>query len=255
MTTVCVIQARINSTRLPRKILADICGKTMLERVKERVKQCTGISDVFVSFSGNSFEHRLVGEQILMSGFDESDVLTRIYHYATHPRHGTPDAILRVTADCPLFDPDWADNLIRLATSADLHYAYIEVDVPQIEGQSFRFPEGLDCEFISMEALEAAFKEATELADREHVTPWISRNWERFQKGSITPSLDYSGLKWSVDTQADLDFVRAVYKELSGIDFRMNDVIDLLTSNPELLVINGQTWRPEWMTGKATRDH
>ena len=242
MRTIAIIQARINSTRLPRKILADICGKTMLERVKERVRQCTSISNVCVAFAGS---YRWI---------DESDVLTRIYHYVSHPKHGRPDSILRVTSDCPLFDPDWADNLIRLAMSADLHYAYLEVDVPQIEGQSFRFPEGLDCEFISMEALEAAFKEATDPYDREHVTPWIARNWQRFQKGSITPSIDYAGMKWSVDTQADLDFVLAVYEELAGIDFRMNDVIELLTRKPKLLEINGQTWRPRWITGRAIQD-
>ena len=96
-----------------------------------------------------------------------------------------------------------------------------------------------------MSTLTAAHGAATTANDREHVTPWIYRQVaRRFKAAANWPDTDFLGLKWSVDTAEDLEFVRAVYGELGADVFEWCDVIELLTRKPELLEINGQTWRP-----------
>ena len=255
ISCVAVIQARLGSTRLKNKVLADICGKPMLVRVIERVKMCKEINEVVVAFpdcDAGALSDLVIdaGASACAGHLDPQDVLGRIYFAADLFK---ADVIVRVTADCPLFDPGEVTTLLWTFKGHKTHIGFMNVDVPHRQDPSewsIRdkrkncFPEGLDCEVITMRTLGLAQTSAVVHWDREHVTPWIYRQPNRFKSICAWPDKeDYAGLKWSVDTAADLEFARAVYSDL-GDSFVWRDVIALLNRKPELLEINGQTWRP-----------
>lgn len=230
MKVVALIQARHNSARFPNKIMADICGRSMLQRVLARVQRCTGI-DVIKVCTPETYSHL---------GIREEDVLGR---FAQAAISNGANAILRITADCPLIDPELIDAMLDQAIASEPDYCAIDVWEPGIEANSYKFPEGLDAEFITASALSTANMCADQPYDREHVTPYIKQRPETFQLSWVTPSADYCGMKWSVDTPDDLEFVRAVYQRLRE-QFTWDDVVELLRVEPQLLDLNGQSWRP-----------
>ena len=242
---VSVIQARLGSTRLKNKVLADICGKPMLTRVIERIKQCKEINEVVVAFpdcdaSELSDIAIAAGASACAGHLDPQDVLGRLYFTADLFK---ADVVVRVTADCPLFDPGEITTLLWTFKGHKTHIGFMNVDVPHAQDKRRpRFPEGLDAEVIRMTTLALAQSTAVTHEDREHVTQWIYRQPNRFKAICAYPDADYSGLKWSVDTSEDLEFARAVYSAL-GNDFSWHDVVSLVTRKPALLEINGQTWR------------
>lgn len=247
MNTIAIIQARLGSTRLPRKVLADIAGKPMLVRIIERVKMCKEINEVVVAFPDCDASELSdiaidAGASACAGHLDPQDVLGRVYFAAELFK---ADIIVRVTADCPLFDPGEVTTLLWNFKGHKSHIGFMNVDVPHAQDKRRnRFPEGLDCEVITMRTLALAQTSAVLHSDREHVTPWIYRQTpKRFKAVCAYPQEDHAGLKWSVDTAQDLEFARSIYSEL-GQDFSWHEVVSLVTRKPELLEVNGQTWRP-----------
>ena len=247
ISCIAVIQARLGSQRLKNKVLAEICGKPMLTRVIERVKMCKEINEVVVAFpdcDAGALSDLVIdaGASACAGHLDPADVLGRIYFAADLFK---ADLIVRITADCPLLDPGELTTLLWSMKGSKAHIGFLNVDVPHAHDKRRpRFPEGLDAEVIRMTTLALAQSTAVTHEDREHVTPWIYRQPLRFKAICAYPEEDYSGLKWSVDTAADLDFVRAVYSELDP-DFTWRDVIRLIEKKPELIELNDQTWRPK----------
>lgn len=224
-----IIQARMGSTRLPGKSLADVCGKPMLERVVERVRTSSLIDDVVIATTTEKRDDVLVefAERLRLKSFrgSEDDVLDRFYQTA---RHYAIRTIVRVTPDCPLLDPRVMDRVIELYCSGD--YDYVS------NTQRRRFPDGLDVEVFSFDALALVWKEAERPSDREHVTSYIRNNAARFRIASTEAPVDLSGFKWSVDGAEDLAFVRVVYERLGQDNalFYLEDVLKLLREVPEL---------------------
>lgn len=156
-----------------------------------------------------------------------SDLLDRYYHAAL-PRR--PDAVMRLTGDCPLLDPAVIRRVADLyATDA---YDYVSNFFPPT------FPDGLDAEIFSFAGLERAYREAELPSEREHIAPYFEKRPTEFRLGNISHAQDLSTLRWTVDEERDLAFVRAVYASLGERPFGMREVLDLLKEQPALREIN-----------------
>jgi spore coat polysaccharide biosynthesis protein SpsF len=231
---VALIQARVGSTRLPCKVLKDICGQTMLARVVRRTQRATSLNQVIVVTTTQPADAAIVDEceRLGVASYrgSELDVLDRYYQAATHFEAG---AVVRVTSDCPLIDPEIIDRVVAAFLAAMPDYASTVIHRS--------YPQGLDTEVMSIEALRRAWKCARQTYERVHVTPYFYQNPELFRLHSIVARGDYSNNRWTVDTPADLDFVRAVYQRLGPCDtFSWRSVLDLLSAEPALATINSE---------------
>ncbi len=232
MKVIAVIQARWGSTRLPGKVLKDIEGKTMLARVVERVQKAKRIDELTVATSMNGKDDGIVEEcRRLGAGVfrgSETDVLDRFYQ-AVQSR--SEDAVVRITADCPLIDPEVINQVIG---------AFLKEKPDYASNTLVRtFPRGLDTEVVATQALTRAWREASFPYHRAHVTPYFYENPHLFRLLSVTAEGNHSHYRWTVDTQADLDFVRAVYVRLKkNENFGWQEVLQLLAAEPLLTAIN-----------------
>ena len=234
--TVAIIQARTSSTRLPGKVLKPVCNQSVLAHVINRARAIGGLSEVAVATSTRAEDRVIVALADSMGApcftGSEQDVLDR-YYEAAQRFHA--DAVVRITADCPLLDPGVSWSAIERFHAGDADYA------SNMHPQTF--PDGLDTEVMSMEALQRAWREATLESDREHVTPYFYNNPGSFRLANVEGSIDHSGKRWTIDYPEDLDFVRAVYERLYRPDcppFGMSEVLGLLQREPELALINAR---------------
>jgi spore coat polysaccharide biosynthesis protein SpsF len=228
-----IVQARMGSTRLPNKTIADIVGKPMLAHVVERLKGSNLLEGIIIATtaddSGNTIVEIAKKLGVYVSKGSEHDVLDRYYQaFKKYPA----DVVVRVSSDCPLIDPIIIDKVVN---------RYFEGDYDYVTNTLVRtYPDGLDVEVFSFIALEKAWKEAALFSEREHVTPYIWKNAEKFRLANVENEVNLAHLRWTVDQKEDLKFVREVYKYLykEGGIFHMNDVLELLSKYPHLKQIN-----------------
>jgi len=237
-----IVQARMGSSRLPGKTLADIGGRPMLGRLVDRARLIPGVEQVVIATTGGPADAAILSfaeaERLPATAGSEQDVLDRIYRAAS--RFGV-SVIVRVTPDCPMLDPEVSGRVLAEFRRLDGRVDYVSNVHPPT------FPDGLDTEVFSREALEIAWREARLASDREHVTPYIWRQPDRFRLANLATASDLSALRWTVDTAADLEFARAVYAALKGTGgvFGMDQVLQLLESRPELSLLNAGQRRNE----------
>jgi spore coat polysaccharide biosynthesis protein SpsF len=229
---VAIVQARMGSTRLPGKVLKEIDGETMLARVVSRLRRATLLDEIVVATTDGAADDAIVAEcrrrSIAVFRGDERDVLDRYFRAAQLTK---ADVVVRITADCPLIDPEVVDKTIQAFLDGQPDYASNTI--------VRTYPRGLDTEVMSIRALERAWSLAHQPHEREHVTPYIYEHPAEFKIVPVTAEGDYSHHRWTVDTTDDLEFVRAIYHHLqSNVEFRGPDVLALLESEPELLEIN-----------------
>jgi len=230
---VAIIQARMGSTRLSGKVMMDIVRKPMLWHVINRVKHAKRLDDIVIATTTLNEDKQileLASEMGVRSyAGSEDDVLDRYYQAAIIYK---VDVIVRITADCPLIDPTVIDRAIEFYLNHDFDYVGT--------GIKPTYPDGLDTEVFSFSALERAWKEATLASEREHVTPYIRKNPQIFNIKSLENDEDLSYMRWTVDEERDLKFVREIYKRLykEGKIFYMEDILNLLKKHPELMDIN-----------------
>ncbi len=205
----CIIQARLDSTRLPRKILADIGGWPMLRHVWHRMDM-VGIDLVVASPIEDQVEicKAWGGFKVVAPECDSTDVLQR---YLLTAKIMSFDAIMRVTGDSPLIDPAICSQVMHLFLDGE--YDYVANDLRPT------YPKGMGCEVFTREALERACQNVklSNPKDREHVTPWIIRGarGDYFDSRNIRcPIVGVENLNFSVDTQEDLDRARAIDAKL-----------------------------------------
>jgi spore coat polysaccharide biosynthesis protein SpsF len=229
--TVAIIQARMGSTRLPNKVLADLGGRPMLAQVIARVQRAQTIDEVVVATSiapqDDAIEIFCASQGISCFRGSEDDVLDRYYQAA---RAFMADVVVRITADCPLHDPRVIDTIVSHFDPARADYVSNTV--------KRTYPDGLDTEVFSLAALERAWQEATWTSEREHVTPYIWKHPELFRLDQVTQPADLSALRWTVDEPRDLALVREVYRRLDGRDFTMSDVAALVNDDDVLRMVN-----------------
>jgi spore coat polysaccharide biosynthesis protein SpsF len=242
---VAIIQARLGSTRLPGKVLMDVVGETVLERVVRRVERFTLVDDIIVATSTLHPDDAIVKEcaRIGVPIFrgSESDVLARFVGAAAET---DADVCVRLTADCPLLDPGVSDKIISVFMEADGAADYASNKIPQ------SFPRGLDTEVFSRDALERAAREARERYERVHVTPYLYRHPEIFSLISVTSEVDRADWRWTIDTPEDLEFVREIYSRLEGReDFSWEEVVALIEDETSLMWINAGVRQKELHDG------
>jgi spore coat polysaccharide biosynthesis protein SpsF (cytidylyltransferase family) len=237
-----VVQARMGSRRLPGKTLADIGGRPMLGRLVDRVRLIPGVERVVIATTDQPADKAILGfaeaEGLPASAGSEQDVLDRVYRAAT--RFGV-SVIVRVTPDCPMLDPEVSGRVLAEFDRREGTVDYVSNVHPPT------FPDGLDTEVFSIQALETAWRETRLPSDREHVTPFMWRQPERFRIANVASARDLSAQRWTVDTAGDLEFARAVYAALdrAGRVFGMDDVLGLLESRPDLRALNAGQRRNE----------
>lgn len=236
-----IVQARMASSRLPGKVLEDILGIPMLARVVDRAGRAMTLSQVIVATTTDPGDQAVV-ELCQARGYPffrghPTDVLDRYYHAASEFK---AEVIVRLTADCPLIDPDVIDDTVE---------AFLEAD-PPVDFATNRyiddrtFPVGLDAEVCTASALQQAWQHADQPHQREHVMPYLYEVEGRFRTLHVRTSPSYGSLRWTVDTPEDLEFVRGVYAALSGRDdFSWHDVLRTLEEHPELARINAAVER------------
>lgn len=231
---VAIIQARMGSTRLPGKSLADICGQPLLGRIIDRVAASRLVDVVMVATTKEAADDQLV-DFVQQKGVpfyrgSVQDVLDRYYQAASLSSAGI---IIRITADDPFKDPDVIDLVVgELLADPALDYASNTIEPT--------FPEGLDVEAFRQSALACAWREAKAPSEREHVTPYIWKHPETFRIRNVRRAGEnLSGLRWTLDYDEDLQFAREIYACLDHCRlFKMNDIIQLLQSEPRLGAIN-----------------
>lgn len=239
---VCITQARMGSTRLPGKVMLPVAGKPLLQHHLERLRRVRLADEVVVATTDGA-EDTVIADLARSLGFpvfrgSETDVLDRFYQAAL--AHGA-EAVVRVTGDCPLIDPGLIDALLRLFLAADPPLDHAAIDISH-------YPRGLDAEAVSMTALAAAWREATEPFEREHVTPFIYRHPHRFRlgglgrdHGDVGDGVDpVAGHRWCVDTAKDFRLVRLLLEELlpTRPDFTWLDCLEVLRRHPDWIAIN-----------------
>lgn len=230
---VAIIQARMGSSRLPGKVMKDLGGMPMLARVVRRASRATTLDRIVVATSSSPSDNKIVAlcdiEGWPSFRGSEEDVLDRYYRAAVDSK---AEAVVRITADCPLIDPDLIDEVVTcfLERQPDNDYAANIL--------TRTYPVGLDVETMSFEALEKAWHDDQNPSWREHVTQYIVRNPETFKLGNVAFETDYSYMRWTVDTAEDLEFVRRVYQHFDDDAFSWRDVLDLLKDHADWLDIN-----------------
>lgn len=230
-----IIQARMGSTRLPGKVLEDIEGKPMLWHVIERVRTSKTIDDIVVATTINPEDDQIErfcrNNNIQFYRGSESNVLDRYYQAA---KQVAPDCVVRITSDCPLIDPEVINKVV---------FTYLN-NKGSLDGATNiierTYPRGLDAELFTFEALKKVWLEAIEDYHKEHVTVYFYEKSDKFRMASVKNDNDLSNLRWTVDEDKDLKFVREVYRWLYKRKkiFLMDDILNLLNKRPELLEIN-----------------
>lgn len=231
---VCIVQARMGSTRLPGKVMADLGGQPMLARVLRRVGRATTLDAVWLATTEQVIDDP-VAELASIMGVpvfrgDEADVLDRYYHTAKQAR---ADVVVRVTADCPLIDPGLIDELVWAFQAAEPPVDFAANCLAQ------SYPLGLAVEVVRFPVLAMAWQEADKDYLREHVMPFVYLLADRFRLLSLSHDHNLSKLRWTVDTAEDLALVRAVYERLGNDDrFSWLDALRVVTAEPALTEIN-----------------
>lgn len=240
MRTVAIIQARMGSTRLPNKIMADLVGQSALSWVVRAARVIPGVVAVAVATSTAEADDTVAAwcdeQKVACHRGPEQDVLAR-FLLAAEAEHA--DIILRLTGDCPFLDPAVCGQVLALLRRTGADYATNQ-DPPT-------WPDGLDCEAMTFSALATAAREAVRPSEREHVTPFLRNQRHRFQVRSLScPLPGLTGQRWTLDDQRDLDFLRAVAARLpAGRPPSHLEVLHLLEQHPELSAINAGTGRDE----------
>ena len=226
----------MNSSRLSGKVLLDILGKPMLWHIYNRLIKCNLLDTVVISTGDSSRNKQIVdfakNNDIPIYVGSEDDLLGRLYGTAVHFE---ASAIVRITADCPLVDPDLVDELVR-------KYIDNENDLDIVTNCIERtYPHGLDVEVFSIGLLEKIHKEFTNDL-REWFSLYIQKNPSKFKLLNKKYSTNLSNYRWTVDYSEDYEFIKKIYENLyvENQSFSIKQILSLLQTHPQLLEINSK---------------
>jgi spore coat polysaccharide biosynthesis protein SpsF len=238
MKTVAIIQARMSSTRLPGKVLKPAGGRTMLERMVERVRQAKAVDQVVVATTTDPSDEALVRacRRYNVKVFRGSlpDVLDRYYQAA---KLHQAEIIVRLTGDCPLIDPHLIDDVVNALIIKQVDFACNRLPPPFTR----TYPIGLDVEACTFSALENAWRNADQKHEREHVLPYLYAKPGRFKVLQLNAPEDLGHLRLTLDTPEDLVLLRRIYRHFKGRNnFSWLEVVDLWREKPEMFAINAR---------------
>lgn len=245
MKVAAIIQARMGSTRLPGKVLRLLGNTTVLGHVVRRVQRASNVDAVVVATTNSNRDDAIIEEaRRLGAGVyrgSEDDVLSRYRHAA---QQVAADVVVRVTADCPLLDPEVLQGMVARFLEQRRRGARVDYLSNTLERT---FPRGLDVEVFTYEALARADAEARDAAEREHVTPYLYRHPELFRIEQYRGGLDRSDLRLTLDTPEDWALLEAVFSRLGTPDgmFSTGDVLELIGREPRLRALNAHVAQKE----------
>lgn len=248
----CIIQARVSSSRLYGKVLKTIRDKTIIEHIFFRLKNAQKIDKIVLATSSteadDAIEILCKEKNISVFRGSENDVLDRFYQTAKFSGVKEGDFIVRITGDCPLIDPQIVDEVIELFEKEDADYG-ANINPPT-------FPDGLDIEVMKFSVLEKAWNEAKLQSEREHVTLYIRNHPEIFKISNFVNDKDYSQLRWTLDEAEDFEVIKTIYENLFSEDkvFLMNDIIEFLSKNSQIIEINQRFMRNEGLVKSLQND-
>lgn len=235
MKTVIIVQARMTSTRLPGKVLKKVLGKPLLSFQIERMRRVKLADELVIATTTNESDQPLIDlcASLNVPCFrgSEEDVLARYFGAATAYK---ADAVVRITSDCPVIDPVVIDKVIHFYNDHRPLYDYVSNTLDR------SYPRGMDTEVFSADVLSEVFFEAAKPFDREHVTPYIYMNPERYKMANVTYKSDESRHRWTVDTVEDYELIKGIIENLypQNPNFTLEDTLKLIEDNPKWFFIN-----------------
>jgi spore coat polysaccharide biosynthesis protein SpsF len=235
---IAVVQTRMGSTRLPGKVMKEICGKPMLQLMLERLSKSKLIDEIVVATTTNPNDN-VISDFAKKNGYNvfrgsEFDCLDR--HYKTAIEFNA-SYIAKITPDCPLIDPEVIDIVLDYFLKHLKQFDYVSNAHPP------SWPDGLDFEVFHFSTLEKAHKEATTKEHREHTTTYIWSNPDKFLLGNVLMSNGknfFKNQRWTVDFPEDFEFVKKIYENLYKKDriFFTNEILSFLEKRPDISKIN-----------------
>lgn len=245
-----IIQARCGSSRLPGKVMKDLCGEPMLLRMIERVQRSNAIDEVMVATTIEREDLPVVAlcaeHNIRVFSGSENDVLDRFYQAA---RLLDPEFVVRLTGDCPCVDPLVLDQAIAAMDESSDYLAM----------SSKTFPDGMGVEIVRFSALEKSWREANLKSEREHVTQYIIKHKDLFACQDFVSPLGFHGdERWTVDEPEDFELITKIFenffKDGVVVPFEYGDILRFLDANPELRKINSCYSRDEGLAKSLRED-
>jgi spore coat polysaccharide biosynthesis protein SpsF len=266
MNSIAIIQARMSSSRLPGKVMLNIGDRPMLEWVVERTRRAHCLDEVVVATTIDPSDDP-VFEFCRDKGYrvgrgSVHDVLDRYYQIA---KQWQTEIVIRITADCPLIDPELIDQMMLVFTSdvgsqekRSHHFDFAANRLPPPWGRTY--PIGLDIEIFTFDALKRAHQFAISKYQREHVAPYFyegapvdqlqyhdpgslyssAKSPQGFNIALMHHTPDYGKLRWTVDTPEDIELVRKIVEYFPDDTFSWLDVLRLIQKHPELTRINNK---------------
>lgn len=256
MKTAVIIQARMGSTRLPNKVLMPVLGKPLLGWMLDRVATCTEVDEVILATTTDARDDVIaqfaqsVGCRVYRGS--EEDVLDRYYQAACLVQ---PDTVVRITADCPLLDPQILGAMTRRFAVGDLDFLSNSEPLPS------SLPDGMDISIVGFDALRKAWQYAVKPSDREHVTFYFWNNPSTFKCKRIDHELDWSKYRITIDYPEDFDLLKAIIEHFGAINplrvnhVSMEEIVTFLDANPAVFGLNekytrGLGWQPSLQRDK-----
>ena len=234
MKIIAIIQARTGSTRYPNKVLEPLGDKTVLEVCYDRVKASYYLGKnviVAIPETDTVLESFCREKKLQYGKGSEEDVLSR---YIKIGKEHNADAIVRITADCPLVDYRIIDDMLQTFMLGRYDYC-----ANNFFGEE-TYPDGLDCEVVRYKVLKKVDATVNIQKHREHVTSYIRENKDQFKCHSMQSKISYGQYRVTLDTHEDYKVIYDIYKDLSTKNkfFDMMDIVTYLEKHPFLLTIN-----------------
>lgn len=240
MKVAAIIQARRGSTRLTDKVFLELSNKPLLEHVVNRLKKADLLQEIIIATTDlpndNLIETWADSNNISVFRGSEYNVLERYYEAA---KKFQIDVIVRITADDPFKDYRLVDEAVRILIDNKLDFV--------CNNNPVSFPEGLDVEVLTFNALEISYNNVISDFDKEHVTQYIHKNKDMFKIANIQNDKDLSFYRWTLDTIEDYQFAQKIYSELykEGEVFLREEILELLEKSPLILELNNKVNRSD----------
>lgn len=224
-----VLQARMSSTRLPGKVMAQINGHPMIYWEISRISKAKLVNKIVVAISDQSSDDILadyldsIHQEYIRGSLD--NVLSR---YVKAEEIYNPSAIIRLTADCPLVMPELIDQYLEIFHKEDFEYLSNTIELS--------YPDGLDIEIIAPGIFKKLLEFSLSKEEKEHVTLGIYSRKDKFRTYNVSHKTNISQFRWTMDTSDDLAFVKSIYAHFESIEinFTFEDVLKLVKENPNL---------------------
>lgn len=240
-----IIQARMNSTRLPNKVLLKIGKIPMLLHVINQTKASKYIKNVIIATTNSPSDKKIVNfcikNEIGYFRGSSKDVLDRYYKCA---KKFSCNPVVRISSDCPFIDPCIIDKTISkfLRNSFDYIGNNLEKKDNKWQNSLCKFPQGMVVEICKFKTLEKAWKQAKKPSEREHVFPYVQFNPKIFKVSNVKNNTDLTYIRCTVDRKQDLKFVREIWKRKSQLKkiTHNKDILKIIQNEPDLVKINNK---------------